>query len=127
MADRPSSARISVRLNPAVDTDLAAELEMLGPYVRARRLVALARIGLAFERGELWARQGQAATEPRDSFIETTVSQSSSHQEASKRATKKAHIKSDSSPPTKEALPAEGYLPDLGDLWATGLMADGHA
>ncbi len=48
MNDEP--VRVTIRLQPKTDPDLAQEIAKLGRYYGAKRLVALARIGLMVER-----------------------------------------------------------------------------
>lgn len=97
MPDSKDCIRFTVKLNPEGEAELTAELERFGKYYRSRRFVALARLGLAVERGRLALPSGDASLPP----------------PAEPRAAAPNH-RSDGGD--------NGYIPDLGDLWATGIM-----
>lgn len=106
MPDSKDCIRLTVKLNPEGEAELTAELERLGKYYRSRRLVALARLGLAVERGQFALPSVDAPPLP----------------SAETRASSPNHP-AESSPPQSEGDgTGDGYTPDLGDLWATGLM-----
>ncbi|WP_326504974.1 hypothetical protein [Noviherbaspirillum album] len=84
----------------------------LAPYHRAKRLYLLASMGLAIERGRtLIATNGIA--EPKQASVEHQSARAQPAVEARRSA-------SDETPPAE----GEKYEPDLGDLWASGVMAN---
>ena len=106
MPDSKDCIRLTVKLNPEGEAELTAELERLGKYYRSRRLVALARLGLAVERGQFALPFVDASPLP----------------PAETRAASLNHSTESSAPQSERNDKGGGYIPDLGDLWATGIM-----
>lgn len=106
MPDSKDCIRLTVKLNPEGEAELTAELERLGKYYRSRRLVALARLGLAVERGQFALPSVDASPLPT----------------AETRAASPNHPAAPPAPQSGGDGNGDGYTPNLDDLWATGIM-----
>lgn len=106
MPDSKDCIRLTVKLNPEGEAELTAELERLGKYYRSRRLVALARLGLAVERGQFALPSVDSSPLP----------------PAETRAASPNHPAGPPAPQSGEDGNGEEYTPNLDDLWATGIM-----
>ena len=108
MPDTSDQIRVSVRLRHNVDSDLFDDLSAVGPYFRPRRLLYLAKMGLAAEKGR-FRLGGEAllAAAPNASQL---------------AATPPAALDPPPAPPVTTDELSISYEPDLSALWETGLM-----
>lgn len=108
MPDTSDQIRVSVRLRHNVDSDLFDDLSAVGPYFRARRLLYLAKMGLAAEKGS-FRIGGEAQFAAAPNAVPLAV-------------TPPAALDAPPAPPVLTDEPLASYEPDLSALWETGLM-----
>lgn len=112
MSDSTNSIRVTLRISQSSTDELAKELLDLAPYHRAKRLYLLASMGLAIERGRTSIAANSIA-EPKHAMVERQSATPQPAVEARQSAVEE-----------KPSAETEKYEPDLGDLWASGVMAN---
>jgi hypothetical protein len=112
MSDSTNSIRVTLRISQSSKDELAKELLDLAPYHRAKRLYLLASMGLAIKHGR---------TPIASNSIAEPEHVATGHASASVQPSVEVRQSA-----AEETLPIETakYEPDLGDLWAAGVMAN---